>query len=203
MKITNAEFLISAAKVSACPKMPLPEFAFIGRSNVGKSSLINFITGRKTLAKVSQTPGKTRLINHFLINGNWFLVDLPGYGFARIPRQEREKLEKLVYNYFRTRRTLKHTFLLVDSRLAPQAIDLVFMAWLVNNKIEFTVIFTKTDKLSKAGLDKQLRNYKNAISDFDPFVYRMIPSSILNHSGKEEILQVIERFLTPSYLYES
>jgi GTP-binding protein len=197
MKIRSAEFVSSAPLVSSCPKLKLPEFAFIGRSNVGKSSLINMITGRKKLAKVSQTPGKTRLINHFRINDEWYLVDLPGYGFARISKPEREKLEKLIYSYFQKRANLKHTFQLIDSRLTPQTNDITFMSWLALHKIKFTVIFTKSDKLTRTGLNKNIAEYNKILSEFGPYTEQIIPSSIVTIAGREEILQSIDNLLHP------
>ncbi len=195
MNLIKAEFITSSANLKSCPPMNTPEFAFIGRSNVGKSSLINFITNRKKLAKVSQTPGKTRLINHFLINDQWYLVDLPGYGFARLSRSERESLEKLIYSYFSERKNIEHTFVLVDSRLEPQVNDISFMAWLASRKIGFTIVFTKSDKLSKGKLAKNMTHYMTYLTEFRPYATEIIPSSILDHSGKEEILEVIANYL--------
>lgn len=195
MNIISSDFISSSPNVSSCPQLKLAEFAFIGRSNVGKSSLINMITNRKSLAKVSQTPGKTRLINHFKINDNWYLVDLPGYGFARIPKAEKTKLEKLIYSYFLKRKNLEHTFLLVDSRLDPQANDITFMTWLALHHIEFTLLFTKSDKLSKTRLGKNMNNYRKILTEFNPNPAEIIPTSIISNAGREEILQTIDLFL--------
>ena len=195
MVITSAEFISSAPNISSCPQLKLAEFAFIGRSNVGKSSLINYLTNRKSLAKVSQTPGKTRLINHFKINDSWYLVDLPGYGFARLSKTEKAKLEKLIYSYFEKRKNLEHTFLLIDSRLEPQANDITFMTWLTLHHVGFTVIFTKSDKLSKGGLAKNLNNWRHILSEFSRVPTSIIPTSTVSHTGKEAILQTIDSFI--------
>lgn len=195
MEITSSEFISSSPNISSCPQLKLAEFAFIGRSNVGKSSLINMLTNRKSLAKVSQTPGKTRLINHFKINDTWYLVDLPGYGFARISKDEKAKLEKLIYSYFQKRKNLEHTFLLVDSRLDPQSNDITFMTWLALHHIGFTLLFTKSDKLSKTHLVKNMNNYRKILIEFNPNPEEIIPTSIMTHTGKAEILQTIKSFL--------
>lgn len=195
MDIKSADFISSSPNISSCPQLKLPEFAFIGRSNVGKSSLINMLTNRKNLAKVSQTPGKTRLINHFKINDTWYIVDLPGYGFARISKDEKAKLEKLIYSYFLKRKNLEHTFLLVDSRLDPQSNDITFMTWLALHHIGFTLLFTKSDKLSKTRLEKNMHNYRKILIEFKPNPGEIIPTSIMTHTGKERILQTIKSFL--------
>jgi GTP-binding protein len=153
------------------------------------------LTNRKGLAKVSQTPGKTRLINHFKINDTWYLVDLPGYGFARIPKEEKTRLEKLIYSYFLKRKNLVHTFLLVDSRLNPQSNDIIFMTWLALHHIGFTLLFTKADKLSKTTMGRNMNNYRKILIEFNPNPGAIIPTSIMTHSGKEEILQTIKTFL--------
>jgi GTP-binding protein len=199
MVITSADFISSSPNVSSCPQLKLAEFAFIGRSNVGKSSLINMLTNRKGLAKVSQTPGKTRLINHFKINDNWYLVDLPGYGFARIPKTEKLKLEKLVHSYFLKRKNLEHTFLLVDSRLDPQPIDVTFMTWLSFHHIEFTLLFTKADKLSKSRLEKNMNNYRKILTEFNPASAELIATSVMTLAGKEKILQAIDSHLNATF----
>lgn len=159
MKIRSAEFVTSNTQVARCPNEPLPEYAFIGRSNVGKSSLINMLTGRKHLAKISGRPGKTQLINHFRINKNWFLVDLPGYGYARASKKDKAAFQRLITAYFKERKQLVSAFVLIDIRLEPQKIDLEFMEWLHDKGIPFSLIFTKADKLKpEAG--------KRAISDY-------------------------------------
>ena len=158
MKISSSVFIKSSSKSSECPNENLPEFAFIGRSNVGKSSLINCLTGSKKLAKISATPGKTLLINHFLINNKWYLVDLPGFGYAKRSKKEIKKIENIITDYFYQRKNITLTYVLIDIRLEPQKIDLEFMQWLSNNNILFKIIFTKSDKLSKNQLDLNLKN---------------------------------------------
>ena len=157
MKITSAEFVISNSDVSKCPQNSLPEYAFIGRSNVGKSSLINMLTSRKKLAKTSGKPGKTQLINHFLINKNWHLVDLPGYGYAKVSKSAKKTFQKFIIDYFNKRKQLVSAFVLVDIRHAPQPIDLDFMQWLGENMIPFSIIFTKADKLKPNLSQRQLK----------------------------------------------
>ena len=160
MKIKSADFVISNTDIDKCPKERIPEYAFIGRSNVGKSSLINMLTGRKSLAKTSGKPGKTQLINHFKINDNWFLVDLPGYGYAKVSKKNRSIFAKFIYEYLEKRENLICTFVLVDSRHEPQKIDMLFMEWLGQNQIPFVIIFTKMDKLSSSQLNKNITKYK-------------------------------------------
>ncbi|MFM1878414.1 MAG: hypothetical protein RLZZ241_1280 [Bacteroidota bacterium] len=159
MKVKSAQFLTSNTQVSKCPSEPLPEYAFIGRSNVGKSSLINMLTGQKHLAKISGRPGKTQLINHFLINGDWYLVDLPGYGYARASKTDKAAFQKLIQKYFKERTQLISAFVLVDVRHAPQPIDMEFMAWLNSMSIPFAIIFTKADKLKPGALDRNIETY--------------------------------------------
>jgi len=160
MQIKKAEFVISNTDVSKAPQEPLPEYAFIGRSNVGKSSLINMLTNQKKLAKTSGTPGKTQLINHFKINDEWFLVDLPGYGYAKTSKSSRKKFQKLITDYFKQRRNMVNAFVLVDARHEPQKIDMAFMRWLGEHNIPFSIVFTKADKLSSNELGKNTRKYK-------------------------------------------
>ena len=160
MEIKSANFITSNTDVKKCPEPNLPEYAFIGRSNVGKSSLINKITNKKTLAKTSGKPGKTRLINHFLINDEWYLVDLPGYGYAKVPVTEQKKLEQIIQKYILQRENLYCLFVLIDSRLEPQQIDLDFIEWLGVSEIPFSIIFTKTDKLKPKELEINLKNYE-------------------------------------------
>ena len=159
MHIKTATFIISNTDVAKCPNEPLPEYAFIGRSNVGKSSLINMLTERKSLAKTSGRPGKTQLINHFKINGNWFLVDLPGYGYARVSKKSKKTFQKYITDYFKKREQLVCAFVLVDIRHEPQKIDLEFMEWLGESVIPFCIIFTKADKLKPKALERQVKNY--------------------------------------------
>ena len=161
MRVKSASFVISNAKVSDCPKSSLPEFAFIGRSNVGKSSLINMLTDRKQLAKTSGKPGKTQLINHFLVNKNWHLVDLPGYGYARVSKKTKKEFQSYITSYFLERKQLINAFVLIDIRHEPQAIDLEFMEWMGTQQIPFSIIFTKADKLSENKIDLTVSAYLN------------------------------------------
>ncbi len=205
MKITQISFTCSSPSVSACPAEEMPEFAFIGRSNVGKSSLINMLAGMKALAKVSSTPGKTRMINHFLVqsvpagtttSASWFLVDLPGYGFARLSKSEREKFPTLIRNYLQKRETLALTFVLIDSRHTPQQIDLEFMNWLGDNGIGFVILFTKTDKLSKNQLQQNIQVYRDILSAGWSELPAMICTSSETKAGREELLETIGRALS-------
>lgn len=189
--ILNAEFLVSSPDVSSCPEGSKPEYAFIGRSNVGKSSLINMICGIKGLAKISQTPGKTRLINHFVVDDDWFLVDLPGYGYAKISQREREKWRKMIHTYLRKRENLVCTFILIDSRHEPQKLDLDFMVWMAENQLPFVLVFTKTDKLSKRNLDDSLNAYIRHLRLSWEEIPRMFITSAKTSRGKDEILQYI------------
>jgi len=199
VKIDTIEFVSSNPSLNTCPKEDLPEFAFIGRSNVGKSSLINMISERKGLAKVSGTPGKTRLINHFRVNGTqqagWFLVDLPGYGFAKLSKMQRDKFEGMIKAYLAKRETLALTFLLIDSRLEPQKIDLEFMNWLGDNEVGFVILFTKTDKLSKTQLANNMSDYCKSLSQYWSELPAMIATSSETRIGKEEVLETIEKAL--------
>ena len=193
MQIKTADFIISNTKVSKCPKEHIPEYAFIGRSNVGKSSLINMLTGNKNLAKTSGKPGKTQLINHFKINDSWFLVDLPGYGYAQVSKSKRAKFQKFITEYFMERKQLVCSFVLVDSRHEPQKIDLEFMEFLADNQIPFGIIFTKSDKLSKNEIQKNQSKYKKIMKSVG---WESMPihfmTSATNKQGKEEILRFIE-----------
>lgn len=164
MQINKAEFLISSPSVEKCPKPDKPEFAFIGRSNVGKSSLINMLCGRKELAKTSSKPGKTQTINHFIIDEKWYLVDLPGYGFASVSKVARDSFEKMISDYLTKRQNLINVFVLIDSRLPLQRIDNEFMHWLGEKEIPFSIVFTKTDKLSLTDLQKNLKKYEMDLS---------------------------------------
>lgn len=191
MKINSAEFVISNSDVSKCPKDNLPEYAFIGRSNVGKSSLINMLTDRKSLAKTSGRPGKTQLINHFLINKNWFLVDLPGYGYARVSKSAKKVFQKFITAYFSKREQLITAFVLVDCRHDPQKIDLEFMQWLGENQIPFSIIFTKGDKLSENKLAKQIESYTKEMLEYWEEMPNFFITSSSSAMGKEEVLQYI------------
>jgi len=182
---------MSNSNVTKAPKDRIPEYAFIGRSNVGKSSLINMLMGRKDLAKTSGKPGKTQLINHFKINDNWFLVDLPGYGYAQISKKKRTIFQYFIENYFKERQQLVCTFVLIDSRHDPQKIDLEFMQFLGENQIPFCIVFTKADKLGSSKLNKQIISYKKKLLTS----WETLPSSFITSSstglGKDEFLEFI------------
>ena len=193
MKIKSADFVISNTDIDKCPKERIPEYAFIGRSNVGKSSLINMLTGRKSLAKTSGKPGKTKLINHFKINDSWFLVDLPGYGYAKVSKKKRSIFAKFIYEYLEKRENLICTFVLVDSRHEPQKIDLLFMEWLGQNQIPFVIIFTKMDKLSSSQLNKNITKYKTEMLKTWEDIPQTFRSSAESGLGKAEILKFIEQ----------
>jgi GTP-binding protein len=192
MEIKSAEFVISSPTVSKCPDGKLPEYAFIGRSNVGKSSLINMLTGHKKLAMTSSKPGKTLLINHFLVNGEWFLVDLPGYGYARIGKSGREKLEKMIQGYILQRNSLTNLFVLIDSRLEPQQIDLEFLEFLGANGVPFSIVFTKTDKLSNSKLNISLKAYRDKLFEQWEELPPIFISSSETRLGRDELLSYIE-----------
>ena len=191
MKIKSADFVISNTEIDKCPKEHIPEYAFIGRSNVGKSSLINMLTGHKSLAKTSGKPGKTKLINHFKINDNWFLVDLPGYGYAKVSKKNRSIFAKFVYEYLEKRENLICTFVLIDSRHEPQKIDMLFMEWLGQNQIPFVIVFTKMDKLSSSQLNKNLTKYKTEMLKTWEDIPQTFRSSAESGLGKSEILKFI------------
>ena len=182
---------MSNSNVTKAPKDRIPEYAFIGRSNVGKSSLINMLMGRKDLAKISGKPGKTQLINHFKINDNWFLVDLPGYGYAQISKKKRTIFQYFIENYFKERQQLVCTFVLIDSRHDPQKIDLEFMQFLGENQIPFCIVFTKADKLGSSKLNKQIISYKKKLLTS----WETLPTSFITSSstglGKDEFLEFI------------
>lgn len=184
--------MISNTDVSKCPKDQLPEYAFIGRSNVGKSSLINMLTGNKNLAKISGRPGKTQLINHFLINKEWFLVDLPGYGYAQVSKGKRQTFQKFIKDYFFKRMQLVCSFVLVDSRHEPQKIDLEFMSFLGENGIPFAIIFTKTDKLGKTTVQNKISKYKESLLEFWEELPPYFITSSVDKTGKQEVLNYIE-----------
>lgn len=192
MKIKSAEFVISNSDVEKCPDSSLPEYAFIGRSNVGKSSLINMLTGRKSLAKTSGRPGKTQLINHFLINENWHLVDLPGYGYARVSKTTKKTFQKFITQYFEHRRQMLCAFVLIDSRHEPQAIDMEFMEWLGEHQIPFCIIFTKADKLKPKALDRNILHYKEKMLETWEEMPQYFITSAETSLGQEEVLEYIE-----------
>jgi GTP-binding protein len=200
MKISSAIFVMSNSDVAQCPKEALPEYAFIGRSNVGKSSLINMLTGNKKLAKTSGRPGKTQLINHFKINDNWFLVDLPGYGYARVSKKSKKTFQKYILDYFSNRQQLINAFLLIDIRHKAQEIDLRFMEWLGSNQIPFSIVFTKADKLSPKAQSEHVAAYlKEMLAD----VWEELPNYFVTSSskriGREELLEYIDGINTQYY----
>ena len=192
MEITSAEFVISNTNVKKCPAGTFPEYAFIGRSNVGKSSLINMLTARKGLAMTSATPGKTMLINHFLINKNWYLVDLPGYGYARRGQKGKDQIRTIIEDYILEREQMTNLFLLIDSRLEPQKIDLEFMEWLGENGIPFSIIFTKADKLKAGRLKMNINAYLRELSKQWEELPPYFMSSSESRTGRTEILDYIE-----------
>ena len=192
MKITSAEFVMSNSDVAKCPKNKFPEYAFIGRSNVGKSSLINMLMQRKSLAKTSGRPGKTQLINHFIINKNWYLVDLPGYGYARVSKTSKKKFQKFITNYFEKRQQLVLGFVLIDCRHEPQPIDLEFMQWMGESQIPFSIIFTKADKLKPNVLSKNIENYKQKMLETWEEMPIYFVTSSSQGTGREEVLAYIE-----------
>lgn len=193
MKIKSAEFIISNSDVAKCPKERIAEYAFIGRSNVGKSSLINMLTGQNKLAKTSGRPGKTQLINHFKINKEWYLVDLPGYGYAKVSKSVKRTFQSFIKKYFMQREQLVCSFVLVDSRLEPQKIDLEFMAYLGGEGIPFCIIFTKADKLKLNELNNNISNYtKKMTSTIWEEMPKYFVTSATNSTGKEELLSYID-----------
>ncbi|MBR3433240.1 MAG: YihA family ribosome biogenesis GTP-binding protein [Bacteroidaceae bacterium] len=201
MQIKSAEFLVSSARIDQCPMGSLPEYAFIGRSNVGKSSLINMLTGNGKLAKTSATPGKTVLINHFLINGvkgrepgadSWYLVDLPGYGYAKRSKKDAEKFEHMITTYILDREQMTNLFLLIDVRHEPQQIDLEFMEWLGENGVPFSIVFTKADKVAKAKLKGNVVHYLTELEKQWEELPPYFVTSSETKTGREEILNYIE-----------
>ena len=196
MNITSATFRCSSQKLSQCPADNRHEFAFIGRSNVGKSSLINMLTDSPSLAKVSSTPGKTKLINHFLINGNWYLVDLPGYGYARVSKSERREFSKLILDYVLEREQMHFLFVLVDSRLEPQKIDLDFINLLREHGIPFGIVFTKCDKLSSNQAESNIARYRRTLLQSWEELPPMFRTSSEKRQGREAILDFIGNCLT-------
>lgn len=198
MIIRTAEFKCSSQKLSQCPTEPMKEFAFIGRSNVGKSSLINMLTGRNSLAKVSGTPGKTRLINHFIINSEWALVDLPGYGYARASKSLREEFSELITSYVLDRESMDCLFILIDSRLEPQKIDLKFLEFIGENGIPFALIFTKADKLSISQLNRNVKAFKTRLLEEWEELPEIFITSSEKSTGKDDVLDYIEKLITNS-----
>jgi GTP-binding protein len=193
MEIKKAEFTLSAPMESMCPKDNKPEYAFIGRSNVGKSSLINMLTNNKKLAKTSATPGKTLLINHFIINNEWYLVDLPGYGFAKRSKKEVARLEQMISGYILQREQLVNVFLLVDIRLEPQKIDLEFIQWLGDSSVPFAIVFTKADKLSVSKATQQVEAYKKVLLETWEELPPIFVTSAEKRQGRDEVLDYIDQ----------
>ena len=193
MKINTAEFIISNSDVSKCPLERIPEYAFIGRSNVGKSSLINMLTNHKNLAKTSGKPGKTQLINHFKINSNWFLVDLPGYGYARVSKKTKEVFQQFITDYFEKREQLVCAFVLIDIRLEAQKIDLEFIEYLGETEVPFCIIFTKTDKISRTKVDSHIAAYRKQLlaNNWEEMPQYFVTSST-EGTGKDALLEFID-----------
>lgn len=195
MKIKSSEFDRSAPNLQSCPQSPFPEFAFIGRSNVGKSSLVNLLTERRELAKVSDTPGKTKLINFFRINGSWNLVDLPGYGYANVSKDDRANFNEAVADFIEQREKLRLVFVLIDSRLEPQKIDIEFLAWLKGTVRPFALIFTKTDKISAMQAQTNIALFMKTVFAGQTELPRVFASSAKTKHGRMEILKYIEEML--------
>ncbi len=192
MQVKSAEFVMSNSDVAKCPKDRLPEYAFIGRSNVGKSSLINMLMLRKSLAKTSGRPGKTQLINHFIVNKNWYLVDLPGYGYARVSKSSKKTFQKFITNYFEKRTQMVLAFVLIDCRHEPQPIDMEFMQWMGESGIPFNIIFTKADKLKPNALKKNIEDYRTKMLETWEEMPPYFVTSASNSTGREEVLNYIE-----------
>ena len=196
MIIHKAEFFVSNSDVALCPVTTLPEYAFIGRSNVGKSSLINELTNHKSLAKTSSTPGKTQLINHFLINEKWFITDLPGYGYAKVSKGVKAGWENMISQYLIKRQNLLYTFVLVDSRHSPQKIDIEFINWLGEKQIPFCIVFTKIDKLGRAAATKNIEDYRNTLLQY----WEELPFNFVTSAEKKEGIKEILDFIENSNL---
>ncbi len=192
MEIKSATFVVSNSDPSKCPDTGLPEYAFIGRSNVGKSSLINMLTNNKSLAKTSVRPGKTQLINHFLINKQWYLVDLPGYGYARVSKTYRAEWQKMINKYLLQRETLMNTFVLIDSRLEPQRIDLEFISMLGRNGIPLSIVFTKVDKQNQSSTALNVNAFKKALSEEWEELPTMFITSSVSGTGRSKLLDYID-----------
>lgn len=195
MQIKSAQYLMSNDDFRKCPKPDMPEFAFIGRSNVGKSSLINMLTSNSKLAKTSASPGKTQKINHFVINNSWYLVDLPGYGYAKVSKSQREVFRKMIEGYILNRQNLVNIFVLVDSRLEPQQIDVEFINWLGANRVPFTIIFTKSDKIGTNVLASKIDAYKEHLLQTWETLPDILVSSAVSKMGQDEILDYIQNII--------
>lgn len=193
MEIKDAKSIISNTNIDLCPTDGKPEYAFIGRSNVGKSSLINMLTNKKDLAKTSSRPGKTQLINHFLINDQWYLVDLPGYGYAKASKSSRQAWESFIVEYLTERETLINIFVLLDARLDPQKIDIEFMSWCAENQLPFSMVFTKIDKLSSSALQRNLAKYKKEMLKFWESLPPVFTTSSESKFGQEKLLNYIDQ----------
>jgi GTP-binding protein len=191
MKITKAEFICSNTRVDLCPQEAIPEYAFIGRSNVGKSSLINMLVERKKLAKTSSTPGKTRLINHFKINNQWFLCDLPGYGYAKVSKKDRESFAKMIEKYATQRSNLVCFFVLVDARIPPQQLDLDFIEWLGDSNLPFVIVLTKVDKINQTGKSKNLELLKKELLQSWDELPLIFETSATKGTGKDQVMKFI------------
>jgi GTP-binding protein len=192
MQVKNAIFISSSTDHKKCPDTGLPEYAFIGRSNVGKSSLINMLVNKKKLARISSTPGKTQLINHFMVNERWYLVDLPGYGWAKVSKVKKASWGKMITNYLLQRQQMICLFILIDSRLPPQKIDIDFIEWVGINKIPFALIFTKADKESANKIQKNMSTFRKKLQETWLELPQMFLSSAVDKTGREEILGYIE-----------
>lgn len=192
MNITKAEFISSSPNVNMCPKDSIPEYAFIGRSNVGKSSLINMLVERKKLAKTSSTPGKTRLINHFKINDKWFLADLPGYGYAKVSKKERESFARMIEQYATLRENLVCFFVLVDARIPPQQLDLDFIEWLGDSNLPFVIVYTKVDKVTQKEKSKNIKLLQEELSETWEELPLIFESSAVKGTGREKIMGFID-----------
>ena len=193
MNVAHAEFVVSNTKVDLCPKTNLPEYAFIGRSNVGKSSLINMLCNKKKLAKTSSRPGKTQLINHFLINKKWYLVDLPGYGYARASKTQKKTFQKFIIDYFTKRKELVSAFLLIDIRHNPQPIDMDFLRWLGENFIPFSIVFTKADKINEKDLERKVSDYLLKLKEEWESLPQYFVTSSEKKLGQESIMKYIQQ----------
>jgi GTP-binding protein len=195
MKITSAEYLISSPDFSKSPKPDKPEVAFIGRSNVGKSSLINMLAGNHKLAKTSGTPGKTQLINHFLVNGEWYLVDLPGYGFAKVSQNARNRWEQMIENYLRKRENLVNVFVLIDGRHSPQKIDIEFISKLGKWEVPFSLVFTKSDKETQKIVSQNVKLFLDKMRETWQFLPAHFVTSAIKNTGKDKLLKSIEEII--------
>lgn len=193
LRITSARFIASSPDTKHCPAPVFHEYAFIGRSNVGKSSLINRLVNKKGLAKTSSNPGKTKIINHFLINENWYLTDLPGYGYARVSKSDREKFGEMITDYLLNRPNLTYVFVLIDSRIEAQKLDINFMNWLGTNGIPFMLIFTKTDKVSGVAVDKNIANVLKTLRETWEEAPPFIKTSALTSLGCDKLLEIINQ----------